>query len=120
MKISLNMGPEGPEQKKRTEARVLEHDILAAKDGDWNAKGNLVRMFMPLLTSLAEKRTAENAKMNAYIEAGKKGIFTAAKKYKKNIGPEGFEIFALDFIESAMDRAADGAGGFFSRLFGKS
>ena len=38
----------------------------------------------------------------------------ATKKYKKSVGAEHFQLFALDFIEKNMD----GAGaGFFSRLF---
>ena len=119
MKIALNMGPQGPNAKKASQARVLEADILAAKRGDWNARNNLTREFMPLLQSLAEKRASEVAAINTFIEAGKAGLFAAAKKYKPDIGPQGFQIFALDFIESHMDRAAKGGGSWLSRLFGR-
>lgn len=119
MKISLKMGQEGPNAKKNSQARVLEADILAAKGGDWNAKSNLVREFMPLLQSLAEKRTADVATRNRYVEVGKEGLYAAARKYKPGIGPHGFQIFALDFIETRMDRVTGGAGGFFARLFGR-
>lgn len=120
MKISLNMGrPTGPNAKRANQARILEADILAAKRGDWNAKNNLTREFMPLLQSMAEKRSSEVAEINRFIEAGKAGLDAAAKKYKPAVGAQNFQIFALDFIEARMERAAKGEGGFFSRLFGR-
>ncbi|MCE9616407.1 MAG: hypothetical protein K8T26_19210 [Lentisphaerae bacterium] len=119
MKISLNMGPQGPNAKRASQARVLEADILGAKRGDWNSKNNLVREFMPLLQQLAEKRASDVATINRYIEAGKNGLFTAAKKYKPSVGSQGFQIFALDFIDARMERAAKGGGSWLSRLFGR-
>ena len=119
MKISLNMGPQGPKEQKASQARVLEADILGAKRGDWNAKNNLVRQFMPLLQSLAEKRASDQPQINRCIEAGKNGLFVAARKYKREIGPDSFQIFALDFIEPRMDKAAKGGSGFFAKLFNK-
>ena len=119
MKIPLNMGPKDPNAQKAFDARVLEADILAAKKGDWNAKNSLVRQFMPLLQSLAEKRASDTSQINVYIEAGKVGLLVAAKKYKSDVGPANFQIFALDFIESRMDKASQGGGGFLGRLFGK-
>ena len=41
-----------------------------------------------------------------------------AKKYKKDIGPKDFQLFALDFIEAKMDKTGH-SGGLFSKLFGK-
>ncbi len=122
MKISLNMGsmsPQGPNAKRASQARILEADILGAKRGDWNSKNNLTREFTSLIQSLAEKRATEVAEINHYIDAGKAGLIAAAKKYKPSIGPQGFQIFALDFIEARMERAAKGGGSWFSRLFGK-
>jgi len=121
MKIALNMGQDNDPKAAQ---RVLEHEILAAKDGDWNAKTNLARTFGPLLTSLAEKRASDTATVNKLIEAGKQGLYLAAKKYKPSVGADHFRIFALDFIESSMDQAAKAAasgskGGFFARLFGR-
>jgi len=118
MKISLNVGQDGAGSSRATKARILERDILAAKKGDWTAKNNLARSFLPLLTSLAEKRTSDTAKINLYVEAGKEGLFRAARKYKQNVGAEGFQIFALDFIEAAMHRGIESKQGIFSRLFG--
>jgi DNA-directed RNA polymerase sigma subunit (sigma70/sigma32) len=123
MKIALNMG--GDANDPKAAQKVLERDILAAKDGDWNAKGNLARVFMPLLTSLAEKRTKDPARLNRCVEAGKQGLFHAARKYKSSMGPDHFRVFALDFIEQSMDRAVKaeetgpGQGGLLSRLFGR-
>ena len=114
MKIPLNVGGQDGPLTKAQQAKLVERDVLAAKGGDWNAKNNLVRTFMPLLISLAEKRSSDRSKINSYIEAGKDGLIKATKKYKKGAGAEHFQLFALDFIEKNMD----GAGaGFFSRLF---
>jgi len=116
MKIPLNLN-NGTQSTKAAQAHVLERDILAAKKGDWDAKNNLVRTFTPLITTLAEKRSSDISEINKYIEAGKNGLFAAAKKYKKSIGPAGFHISAADFIEASMDRPGK-EGGLFSRLFG--
>ena len=117
MKIPLNMGQGDPKSTNETHARILERDILAAQRGDWNAKNNIARTYTPLLTNLASRRSSEVAKINDYIEAGKKGLFLAAKKYKQGTADR-FSIFILDFIEKEMNRV-DHGGGFFAKLFGK-
>jgi len=124
MKIALNLGQTEP-PSRATHLRAMEQNILAAQKGDWNAKGNLVRMFTALLTSLAEKRTADRAQVGPLIEAGKLGLYAAAKKYKHSIGAERFQIFALEFIEKSMDQAISrrftkpGFGAWFAGLFGR-
>lgn len=118
MKIPLNMGNNGGQSTKAAQIKTLERDILASKKGDWNAKNNLVRTFMPLLNSLAEKRTSDTGQKNKLIEAGKEGLFNAAGRYKENMGADKFQVFALDFIESSMDSSGK-SGGFFARLFGR-
>jgi hypothetical protein len=119
VKIPLNMGNQnGALQSGAALNRALEGDILSAQRGDWNAKHALERTFMPLLTSLGEKKTSDTAKLNRYIEAGKGGLAEAVKKYRAKIGPEKFRIFALDFIQSAMDGVDQGSG-FWARLFGR-
>ena len=113
------MGPEksGPSS---AQAKISEQDILAARKGDWTAKANLVRVFTPLLTALANKRVSEPARVNEIIEAGKEGLLKAAKRYKPSVGAAKFQVFALDYIEASMDRQARrGRGGFFARLFGR-
>ena len=71
---------------------------------------------MPLLTSLAKKRSLETASINRYIEAGKEGLVNATRHYKPTNGK--FQVFALNYIENQMDRLD--RPGFFSRLFGRS
>lgn len=119
MKIALHLGQtEAP--SRETSLKALERDILSAQHGDWNAKNNLARTFLPLLTSLAEKRASERAQINALIDAGKQGLFVAAAKYKASTGPGHFQVFALDFIEKSMDSALSGGGGIgglFRKLF---
>jgi hypothetical protein len=124
MKISLNMGQTEP-SGRAANFRALEQNILAAQKGDWNAKGNLARTFGGLLTSLAEKRTANREQITHLVEAGKRGLFEAVKKYKPSIGAERFQIFGLDFIEKHMDQAAarkfrqPGVGAWLAGLFGR-
>ncbi|MCX7591809.1 MAG: hypothetical protein N2255_09300, partial [Kiritimatiellae bacterium] len=111
--------PLGVQQTQTTsvaaENKILERDVLAAQKGDWEARRAVVRTFMPLLTSLAQKRAKDTATINAYIEKGKEGLLAAVAKYKPGIGPERFRIFALDHIERAMDRKKEGS--FWTRLF---
>ena len=102
---------------RNTKTETLARE-LAAKSGDWNAKQNLAKEFTPLLVSLAERRSSDPSRVNALIEAGKTGLYKAATKYKPAMGAERFRIFALDFIEAAMDRGERG-GGFLGRLFGR-
>jgi len=116
MKIPLNINQGASTTSKAAKAKVLEHDVVAAKNDDWNAKTRLAQTFMPLMKSLAEKRATETQQVNALIEAGKEGLYAAAKKYKKSMGAEKFRLFALDYIESRMDRKGK-RGGFFARLF---
>ncbi len=119
MKIALNMGNSTNYQStKEAQAKAVERDVLMTQKGDWNSRNNLVKTFMPLLTSLAEKRAGANlAEKNKLIDAGKDGLLKAANNYKKSIGSDKFQIFALDFIEKAMEKSQKG-GGFFARLFG--
>ena len=118
MKIPLHMGQGEAQASKEAQARMIERDLTASKKGDWNAKNNLTRTFMPLITSLAEKRTQDKATLNKYIEAGKQGLLQAIRKYRTGVGADKFQLFALDFIESSMNHA-DKPAGFFARLFGR-
>lgn len=126
MKISLNMN-NATQSSREAQAKILEHDVQAARHGDWNAKNSLVRTFMPLLHSLAEKRGTGNSEINRLIEAGKNGLFAASRKYKGGPGTERFQIFAVNFVEKEMDRELavmrdeqnPHPRGFFARLFGR-
>jgi len=95
----------------------LAHDLIAAKRGDWNAKNSLCRTFLPLMTSLIQKRTTETAKQNAMMERAKDGLLKAVKKFHMDQGADKFQIFALNYIETSLD--ANPKVGFFARLFRK-
>jgi DNA-directed RNA polymerase specialized sigma subunit len=116
MKIPLNLGQNGNQSTVAAQAKVMERDVLAAKGGDWNARNNLARTFSPLIQSLARKRASDAATINRLTDAGKEGLYTAAKKYRSSIGADRFQVFALEFIERAMDDQLKG-GNWFSRLF---
>ena len=118
MKIALNLNqkdaytPDGVEQEK-----AIERDVLAYKRGDWEAKARLIQAFMPLITSIARKRSHDTAIINRYIEAGKEGLLNAARHVKPASDAK-FQIFALTYIENAMDRVD--RPGFLARLFGRA
>ena len=118
MKIPLKVGVQDPASVKIEQLRLLERDIAFCSRGDWEAKNRLIKSFMPLFLSLAKRRSHENAKINQYIDAGKAGLIDACKKYKSSMGTDHFQIFALDFIEKAMN-ASDHPRGFFARIFGR-
>ena len=48
MKIPLKLGQNGVQSTRAAEAKAVEHDVLAAKKGDWNAKNSLIRSFQML------------------------------------------------------------------------
>ncbi len=118
MKISLNLNqkdtytPDGEDQEK-----AIDRDVAACKRGDWEAKTRLIQTFMPLMTSLAKKRSSDTSAINRHIEAGKEGLLYAVRHYKPSSNAK-FQIFALPHIEDAMDRLS--RPGFFARLFGRA
>ena len=117
MKISLNLDEFNAGDDKDAQKAALEKVILAAKEGDFEARDALLQHYMPLLTSLAKKRSADITEINQLIEGGKAGLLNATRKYKPGIGPDKFKLFALDFIERGMSDATH--HGFFSRFFKK-
>ncbi|MBT3192402.1 MAG: hypothetical protein HN341_07590 [Verrucomicrobia bacterium] len=116
MSIGANLRSEGGQTAATARTQALEKDLQAAKRGDWEARHRIESMLNPILTERAKKRASSNAEVNALIEAGKKGIATAIKKYKTSTGADRFQIFAVSFIEDKMDKPS--SGGFFSRIFG--
>lgn len=117
MKISLNLNQNDYATPEAAREKAIERDVEACKRNDWEAKTRLIQAFMPLLTSLAKKRTQETAAFNRYIEAGKEGLADAARHYNSSSGTR-FQLFALNYIEQAMNRVS--RPGFFARLFGRS
>ena len=117
MKISLNLNQNDYATPEATREKAIERDVEACKGNDWEAKTRLVHTFMPLLTSLAKKRTQDTAVLNRFIEAGKEGLADAARHYSSSSGKK-FQLFALNYIEQAMNRV--NRPGFFARIFGRS
>ncbi len=117
MKISLNLNQNDYTTPEANREKAIERDVEACKKNDWEAKTRLVQTFMPLLTSLAKKRTQETAVLNRYIEAGKEGLIDASKHFNPASGTK-FQLFALNYIEQAMNRV--NRPGFFARIFGRT
>jgi DNA-directed RNA polymerase specialized sigma subunit len=117
MKIALNMDELSGDDKKAAQA-ALERLIKRTKDGDFQARDALIQHYMPILSKLAKKRSSSSKEFNETIEAGKAGLCEAARKYKPSVGPDKFQVFALDFIEKAMDKGSS-SGGFLARLLGR-
>ena len=117
MKIPLHIrnNNEADASPAANREQAIERDVKPCRRGDWEAKARLVRQFMPLLTSLASRRASETATINHLIDAGKDGMLSAARKFRPNRHDK-FEVFALQYIEAAMDRA-NSTGGFWKRLF---
>ena len=118
MKIPLNLHQNEDAAYGVDHDRAIERDVAACKGNDWEAKARLIHAFMPLLTSLSKKRATDIAGTNRCIEAGKEGMVTAVRKYRPETGQK-FQVFAVSYIEAAMDRVNKERSGFFARLFGR-
>lgn len=114
MKIPLKFSEDQYSSAIEQENRQLEQLILAVKSDDWEAKGALVKIFMPLIRKQAQKRTADPVKLDEYCEEAKKAVIKAAKRYKKSKGPAKFRLEVVDYIEKAMDNI-DRGGNFLVR-----
>ena len=117
MKIALNLRQDEAVSPEVERENAIERDVELCKRNDWEAKTRLIQAFMPLLTSLAKKRSQDTATFNRYMEAGKEGLVVAARHYRSRASGK-FQVFALNYIESQMDRLDK--PGFFARLFGHS
>ena len=118
MKIALNLRQDDVISPEAEREKFIERDVEACRRNDWEAKTRLIQAFIPLLTSLAKKRTQDTAVLNRYIEAGKEGLVDAARHYKSVAANGKFQVFALSYIEDAMTHLDK--PGFFSRLFRRS
>ena len=102
---------------KREELEVLERCIARCQTGDLKAHMQLARNFRALIRALAQKRVAEpeNIKeVNRLSSLGREGLYEAALNYTPKVGVAHFRVFALDYIENAMDSKPKG---FWRRLF---
>ena len=118
MKIPLNVNRGMPRDYYADHGKINDQDVLACRQDDWEAKNRILNAFAPLLSSLARERTKDPAMINKYIEAGKEGLFAAVRKYKPAGSGDRFQIFALAFIEKAMDGVVKRKS-FFARLFSR-
>lgn len=114
VKISLNLGQSDSYTSDADREKVLDRDVQACRKGDWEAKSRVIHAFMPLLTSLARKRSSDIAAINRYIDGGKEGLMTAARHFKETSNTK-FQIFALQYIEEAMNKVDH--PGLLQRLF---
>jgi DNA-directed RNA polymerase specialized sigma subunit len=117
MKIPLVTGQDSDLTGGAAQDKALERDILATQRGDWTARQNMAKAFLPLISSLAQKRSSDPTKRAELVSAGKEGVIRAARKYRREEGPHQFRIQAAAEIEQAMERA--GSKGFLARLFGR-
>ena len=87
------------------EIEALTQAIDGCRLGDWEAKRALERIFQPLLVMLATKRAGDDVKHRTHLlERGREGLYRAAKRFPKRDPVKQFRIFALPFIEAAMDK----------------
>ena len=117
MKIALTLRQDEARSPEMEREKAIERDVEACRRNDWEAKTRLIQTFMPLLTSLAKKRTQNTAALNRYIEAGKEGLVSSTRHYKSSANGK-FQVFALNYIEDHMNRLD--RPGFFKRLFSRS
>ena len=105
MKIPLNISA-AAQHDKTEQVLAFEHDILDSREGDEEARVRLANHFMRFLTALARERSHDVGLINLYVEAGKTGLYRAARKCKQGGSPERFQMFAVPYIEKSMDRQA--------------
>jgi DNA-directed RNA polymerase specialized sigma subunit len=85
--------------------------------GDYQGDNQLVREFEGLIRNLAERRAhGRPSEMSRLTELGREGLKKAARKFRLSAGAAQFQVFAVDYIQRAMDGKNKG---FFARLFGR-
>jgi DNA-directed RNA polymerase specialized sigma subunit len=102
---------------RNAELDFLERCLAKCQSGDLREHMQLARKFRPLIRMLAEKRAGgpENVKeINRLASLGREGLYEAVLEYNPKVGIAHFRLFALDFIERAMDSKPKG---FWQRLF---
>ena len=102
---------------KQLRFEELERCIASCQAGELRERIRLARNFRPLIRSLAERRAggarAVN-EINRLCALGREGLYEAAMNYTPKIGAQHFRVFALDYIERAMDGQKKS---FWRRLF---
>ena len=113
LKLHASVDPGG----RIADLDMLERCLAKCQAGDLREHMQLARKFRPLIRTLAEKRAGgpENVKeINRLCSLGREGLYEAVIEYNSNVGIAHFRLFALDYIERAMDSKPKG---FWQRLF---
>ena len=113
IKLHGSVDPSG----RNFELEMLERCLSRCQTGDLREHMQLARKFRPLIRTLAEKRVGDpgNIKeINRLCALGREGLYEAVLEYTPKVGIAHFRLFALDFIERAMDTKPRG---FWQRLF---
>ncbi len=113
LKLHGSVDPSG----KHSELEALENCIAKCQAGDLREHMRLARNFRPLIRTLAEKRAGGPAnikEINRLCSLGREGLYEAALEYTQKVGGLHFRVFALNYIERAMDSKPKG---FWQRLF---
>lgn len=115
MKIPLSQN-ELADLSSTGDIEAFRSAIDGSRLGDWDAKRQLDRFFNPLIQLLVFKRAGnDTARRNELAERAREGLHRAAKRFPRDMPARRFWIFALDPIESAMDRPT----GRLMRLLGR-
>jgi DNA-directed RNA polymerase specialized sigma subunit len=113
VKLHGSVDPSG----RQCELESLGNCILNCQTGDLREHMRLARIFRPLIRTLAEKRAGgpDNVKeINRLCALGREGLYEAILEYTPKVGISRFRVFALDYIERAMDSKPKG---FWQNLF---
>lgn len=95
----------------------MERCIALCQKGDLREHMRLARIFRPLIRTLAERRASgpESVKeVNRLCALGREGLYEAVLEYNSRADVTNFRVFALDYIERAMDSKPKG---FWHKLF---
>ena len=115
MKSTLSQNEVANLSAANAHTESLARAVEGARIGDWEAKRALVREFSKLILMLATKQAGDDtAARNELIERGREGLYKAAKKFPAREPIRHFRIFALGYIEKAMEKPSSG----LSKLFG--
>ena len=104
MAIPVHLHPSVDPSGKHAREERLERCLAACRNGDLREQMYLAGIFKPLIHSLAEKRAGGDLRViNHFCARGREGLYEAARNYRPKIGAGHFQVFALNFIERAMD-----------------
>jgi len=109
MKIAFSQNEVASLSSGGAHAEELAQAVSGCKMGDWEAKHTLERLFSPLIAMLAAKRVESgNVARNELIDRGREGLYRAAKRFPRREPIRRFRLYALDYIEAAMDKPVRG------------